>query len=730
MTRLILLLFLISIAFSSQAQKSKTWLKKGEEAKSVGNWPLAHACYEKAYEMDSADFDNTIPYAESCRMMKMNERALYLYQKLYDKDKGRLFPESLYWMASMQRSGGDYDEAYRNFRKFIKKNKKSILIGDAEIQAEGCRWALDYKSTETIVEPLLQEENVNTVVSEFAPNIESSSGKLLFTRLNESGTFDLFSAVMRDSLYRDPEIIPFSDRDYKSIGSLCFSSDSSTVYFTCVRNNSPLRKLCSASWQQGHVGEIVYIGRINELDSAEFTTPHVSTFEGKELLWFASDMQGGMGGWDIYYSEISEGFTAPKNAGNVINTKSNELAPFAYLDTLYFSSEGYAGFGGYDLFKSQGNTSKGFERPVNLGKPYNSSSNDLYYHRSDKAGSVFFSSNRESGKSGGDDPYPSCCSDIYQIPLPKENESTDAEFTNIEHVRIELPVRLYFHNDEPNPNTRDTSTTITYTSSYNSYISLKSKYLSENTKGFSKEEAEERELLTEEFFDLHAKGGFEDLQDFRKLVLSELEDGKRLRVYVRGFASPRAQTDYNVNLTKRRITSLINDFRSAQAGVFKPYLEGNATNGGKLEFVEKPFGEYKADKGVSDDLFNEKESIYSTGACLERKIEIEAIEVIPDAFLVLNKNMVDLGKISADSVVQANVLLTNSGGSMLSIDSILVSCGCTTAQLDKLDIPPGEESRLELTFDSKGLTGFISRSVVIYFSNGEKREIEIVTEVE
>jgi hypothetical protein len=201
-------------------------------------------------------------------------------------------------------------------------------------------------------------------------------------------------------------------------------------------------------------------------------------------------------------------------------------------------------------------------------------------------------------------------------------------------------------------------------------------------------------------------------------------------VLVRGFASPRAQTDYNVNLTKRRIASLVNDFRLANQGAFIPFLEGTAANGAKLEFVAKPFGEYKADKSVSDDLVNEKESIYSPGACLERKIEIEAIELIPDAYLHLNKNVVDLGNIKPDSLIHADVLLKNLGGSTLYIDSVLVSCGCTVPKIDKLDIEPGEESTLMLQFNPQGQKGLISKAVTVYFSNGEKREIEIVAEIE
>jgi hypothetical protein len=46
-------------------------------------------------------------------------------------------------------------------------------------------------------------------------------------------------------------------------------------------------------------------------------------------------------------------------------------------DTIFFATEAYEGFGGYDLFRvGREHFKKGFERPQNLGKPFNSSSND------------------------------------------------------------------------------------------------------------------------------------------------------------------------------------------------------------------------------------------------------------------------------------------------------------------------------------------------------------------
>jgi hypothetical protein len=729
MSKLLLILLCLLGGMTIHAQKAKTWLKKGEAAKSKNDWPLAFAYFEQAWLLDSADFENTIPYAEASRMMKMNQKAEGLYQRLYDKDKGRLFPEGLFWLASLQRSRGEYDEAYRNFKKFIKKNKKSSYLANAEMQSEACKWALDYKAP--FRSPNLVEvgKEVNTEISEFAPVFDQRNSRLLFTRLNDTGTFDVFTSVLKDSIFQEPVKLSSPGNEYKSIGSFTFDTDSNRVYFTCVANNNPLRKLCMADWDGTSLGSIVYLGRINELDSAEFTTPHISVFEGKEYLWFSSDMKGGEGQWDIWRSEIVDnGFAEPVNSGNVINTEFNELTPFVSADTIYFATEAYQGFGGYDLFRAEGNIKKGFERPENLGKPFNSSSNDLYYQKNLSAGKVFFSSNRENSVDKPDDSYPSCCSDIYMVNIPKFKEKE--AYTNLEQVRIELPVRLYFHNDEPDANTRDTTTRQTYTQSYHAYQNLKPKYISENTKGQSKDAADEKEILTEEFFELHAEKGFEDLQHFRELVLTQLKEGKRLRILVRGFASPRAQTDYNVNLTKRRIASLVNDFRMSNFGVFIPYLEGTALNGGKLEFAAKPFGEYKADKTVSDDLFNEKESVYSPGACLERKIEIEAIEFIPDAYLHLNKNVVDLGKIKGDTLATAEVLLKNLGGSVLYIDSVLVSCGCTVPQIDKLDIAPGEEATLDLQFNPEGQKGLVSKTVTVYFSNGEKREIEIVAEIE
>jgi hypothetical protein len=46
------------------------------------------------------------------------------------------------------------------------------------------------------------------------------------------------------------------------------------------------------------------------------------------------------------------------------------------------------------------------------------------------------------------------------------------------------------------------------------------------------------------------------------------------------------------------------------------------TTPSRLQFIEVPMGEYKANKDVSDNYYDQRNSVYSKDASLERRIEI------------------------------------------------------------------------------------------------------------
>jgi outer membrane protein OmpA-like peptidoglycan-associated protein len=181
-------------------------------------------------------------------------------------------------------------------------------------------------------------------------------------------------------------------------------------------------KIYSSTITNGIWSAAALLGNGINTDNSTSTHPSLATTaDGAEILYFASDMNGGKGGMDIYFSLRNKNngeFGSPKNAGTVINTAGNEVTPF--LDSknnkLYFSSDALVNIGGFDIYVSE---LKGSEptTPVNVAYPLNSSVDDLYFRHgaTDKRG--FLVSNRPGGMALKS---PTCCDDILDFVYPAE----------------------------------------------------------------------------------------------------------------------------------------------------------------------------------------------------------------------------------------------------------------------------------------------------------------------
>lgn len=156
----------------------------------------------------------------------------------------------------------------------------------------------------------------------------------------------------------------------------------------------------------------------------EYSVGHPAISSDGKILYFASDMPGGKGGIDLYYSEIKKdgSFGKPVNLGDSINSAGNEEFPVIGMDkNLYFSSDGWPGMGGLDIFSSKGELNH-WGQPLNLGVPVNSSMDDFGFIPEDSiATKGYLSSNREKGL-GGDDIYD------FTRPVPKPALDTNAIF--------------------------------------------------------------------------------------------------------------------------------------------------------------------------------------------------------------------------------------------------------------------------------------------------------------
>lgn len=190
-----------------------------------------------------------------------------------------------------------------------------------------------------------------------------------------------------------------------------FTKDGKTMYFT--RNNSKNRKKKKDDKKISNLqifkAELIE-GKWTNVTSLPFNSPnysveHPALSADEKILYFASDMPGSLGSFDIYSVNINKGaFDMPKNLGSEINTDKREQFPFASADNkLYFSSDGHLGYGSLDVFVSEINGNE-YSKPVNVGLPLNSNLDDFAFNIDSNTKEGFFASNREGGK-GSDDIY-------------------------------------------------------------------------------------------------------------------------------------------------------------------------------------------------------------------------------------------------------------------------------------------------------------------------------------
>jgi hypothetical protein len=185
-----------------------------------------------------------------------------------------------------------------------------------------------------------------------------------------------------------------------------------------------------------------------------------------------------------------------------------------------------------------------------------------------------------------------------------------------------LPLTLYFHNDEPDSNTYATTTKTNYTEAYNSYLNLKETYVNEFSAQFK--DAEKRISAADRirgFFDNTVSLEYKRLNDFLAQLQIQMEKGESIELSVRGFCSSRSTSNYNLNLARRRISCLKNQINTYKNGLLSKYITSY-----KIKFVDLPIGETEIPSGVSDDLNDPRNSIYSPEATAQRKVHIELIK--------------------------------------------------------------------------------------------------------
>ena len=642
---LILTLFQILLNTNTiKAQKQSDIIENGDNAFSDNNYFSASLYYNQAILQDSTNILLQYKYAEASRLNFDYIVANHWYQKVLKVDiKGELFPECAFWLATTKKNAGNYKDSKKLFDKYIKKNKKkknNYFILKATQELAACDYSsLLIASEDKSITIIHLDTLVNSTVSEYAP-IQLDSVLYFSSLRNESNKDEkhninynkIYSATQGSvSWQKAIELDSSFNKNGIHNANTAFNTDKTKVYITRCEQKNARDFNCEiyfSAYKSGFWSNIQKLPPEINMEGFTNTQPAIGYLGKEEVLFFSSNRPGGEGNMDIWYCKLNNDGSYGKaiNAGKKINSIEDEITPYYCnpCQELFFSSTWHKGLGGFDIFKSNFKD-EGFGEANNLGLPINTSYNDIYFSISSTRKSAFISSNRPGSLFEGKE---SCCNDIYMFNIPVAPEikvipkKVDSTQIFVAQMKQLLPLTLYFHNDEPDKKTLAITTTRNYKKTYEDYYAMRELYISEYSKG-----AKDAKLLRaindiDILFEDSIDAGMRDLELFSQLLVKVLKSGEKVTIILKGYCSPLASSDYNINLAKRRISSLQNYFMEYQNGVFLSFINKTDNSSASITFINEDIGELKARANVSDDYYDKKNSIYNPTAAIERKIQI------------------------------------------------------------------------------------------------------------
>lgn len=117
----------------------------------------------------------------------------------------------------------------------------------------------------------------------------------------------------------------------------------------------------------------------------EYGTMNPVIDQDSQLLYFSSNVKGGLGGYDLYSVDFDSAWNFGKatNMGPLVNSVGNERDPHFGSDSyFYFSSDGRSGYGGMDVYRVLLTENVPSGTAENLGAPVNTNWDDFGFQLS------------------------------------------------------------------------------------------------------------------------------------------------------------------------------------------------------------------------------------------------------------------------------------------------------------------------------------------------------------
>lgn len=319
-----------------------------------------------------------------------------------------------YGKALMQT--GDYVGAKKWFVLYSENNR-----AEGQHYAQMCDFALQAVRKDGLFQAL--NEPLNTAAADYSPAFYGS--KIVYNsartdiqrktaaRTNADWTGSAYNQLYvtqrnaGDNYLQNPSFLRSDLQNNLNEGPVSFSGDGRRVAF--CRNNfiDGTRQLADKGLNMSlYLADVAEGNWLNEkafpFNGSNHATGFPSLSPDGNTLYFASNQDGGFGGWDIYVSYWNgAAWSTPRNMGAPLNTPGNEVTPFFDGKNLYFSSDWHNGLGGMDVFRAdvQDNSARNI---IHLGAGINSSRDDYGFVFDPSGNFGYLTSNRPEGRGNED----------------------------------------------------------------------------------------------------------------------------------------------------------------------------------------------------------------------------------------------------------------------------------------------------------------------------------------
>lgn len=422
-----LLLLVISSMVEVYAQKYHTTSQRALNAYNAGKkqyeflyFDSAERYLKEAISIDKNFYEAYMLLGEMLFRLRRFADAAKFYGQAVKIDS--LFYKPVFFeLATAEQMSGQYDKAIEHFKAYLSLNTGNEKNINAAIKGiKDCEYAVEAIKNPVPFNPLSLGDSVNSEHDEYWPSLTVDGQLLIFTRQERTGgktniknQEDFYISRLTSGGWSKAFNAGAPINTPQNEGAQSVTSDGKGMYFTACERLGGLGRcdiyysaFDGTKWSHGiNLGAPV---------NTRYWEAQPSISSNGKMLFFASNRPGGQGGMDIWYSvqDTLGKWSNPKNPGDIINTPGDEMSPYIHFDnrTLYFSSNGHTGMGGFDIFYSRMNDDTSWTKPVNIGYPINTFSDEMGLVIDATGTKAFFSTTRND-KEG---------KDIFYFDLYKE----------------------------------------------------------------------------------------------------------------------------------------------------------------------------------------------------------------------------------------------------------------------------------------------------------------------